>query len=249
MVDTGCSYPGWSQAGSGSSATLCVRKYTTVVTVYWVRYTGPISLTAFARYDAAITVSANATNSTHNELYAGFVPLTKQVAVVASGCPSGALPTYPALGVCPGGIIRYTIDYRNVIAGGGLGTEGGNASAFPIAAAGTFVITDDGTLSLSSQSTQANWASFDGGFYAALAPGLGVSGNTSCGSGSSACGDSTAGTTFLYATGVPRSAFSAAYSSAVSAFEATIGGASGSLYPNGFAHTWQGTLSFAVTVK
>jgi hypothetical protein len=63
------------------------------------------------------------------------------------------------------------------------------------------------------------------------------------------CGDSTAGTTFSYATAIPRGTYSAAYSAAATAFQATVGGAGGQLYPVGMARTSQGTLTFAVTVK
>jgi hypothetical protein len=249
-VSTSCeSYPSWSRVGGVTTANLCVDHNKTVVTVYWVRYTGPTTLTAFARYDASITESLNASNTTHDELYAGFLPLTKQVAVASSGCPAGAHPTYPALGVCPGGVLRYTIDYRNIVAGGGMGTQGANTGAFPITAAGSLVLTDDGTLSTASQTGIPNWATFSAGFYAPLQAGLGTMGNTGCGLPSNACGDSTAGTTFSYAMGIPRGTYSAAYSAAATAFQATVGGAGGQLYPVGMARTSQGTLTFAVTVK
>ncbi len=213
---------------------------------YWTQYTPSASVTAFTRYDGSIAISDDnapaSFNSTHDELYAGDIALTKSVTVVSSGCPSGVTPAYSALGVCPGGILRYTIDYRNIVAGGGLGTEGnvtaimGNAAS----AAGSFAITDNGTLSGVSQTGTPNWSTFTNGLLRALSAGVS---NTLCGSGTNPCGDSLAGTTFTY---------DAAHPSGVGAttFTATIGGTTLQLYPQNVSGTkGQGTITFAVTVK
>jgi hypothetical protein len=244
-----CSYPGWKTVGGTATATFCAQGRAAVNTVYWVRYTGPTTLVAFHRYDAVITVSGRVSNATHNELYAGIVALTKSYAVASSNCPAGVQPTYPLLGVCPGGVVRFTTDYRNIVAGGGMGTEGADARAFPVTAPGSFVLTDDGTISIASQTNAANWGTFGAGLYAQLQPGLGTSGNANCGDAGGACGDSTAGTTFVYAAGVPHGTYAASYAAGVTAFQATIGGASGQLYPAGLARTWQGTITCAVIVR
>ncbi|HEV7179046.1 MAG TPA: hypothetical protein VGN11_04200, partial [Candidatus Baltobacteraceae bacterium] len=214
--------------------------------LYWVRYTPPAALTAFTRYDGSVAAyddaSPAAYNATHDELYAGDVALTKSFTVVSNGCPAGATPVYSALGVCPGGVLRYTIDYRNIVAGGGAGTEGNITSIFAnaISAGGSLVLTDDGTLSGVSQTTTPNWSTFTNGLSKALQSGIT---NTSCGSGANACGDTTSGTTYTY---------DALHASGIGAtkFTATIGGAAFTLYPVGVGgQIGQGTITFAVTVK
>lgn len=247
---------GWNAVGASNpaanqyTATLCMSKFfgTTLGIVYWVVYTPPSSLTAFSRYDASTSVYDDnvpaAYNTTHDELYAGDVVLTKSVAVVSNGCPSGATPTYSALGVCPGGVLRYTIDYRNIVAGANLGTQGTSTASsvyqYATTKAGSLVLTDDGTLSGVSQTATPNWSTFTGGLMSALQAGVS---NASCGGGANPCGDSTAATTFSY---------DAAHAGGVAAtkFTATIGGTSFVLYPINFpGQTGQGTITFAVTVK
>ncbi len=216
--------------------------------VYWTVYTAPATVTSFQRYDATIAAfddnSPPAFNATHDELYAGDVALTKSVAVVSNGCPAGVSPSYSALGVCPGGILRYTIDYRNIVAGAAMGTQGVASAAsvykYALTKAGSLVLTDDGTLSGVSQTATPNWSTFTLGLKSALSA---EASNGSCGSGANACGDTTANTTFGY---------DGAHPSGVNAtnFTATIGGAAFVLYPNGFpGKTGQGTITFAVTVK
>lgn len=247
---------GWAYVGANNpaanayTATYCTRNGggRTVGLIYWVVYTPPSSLTAFTRYDGSTSAFDDATpatfNATHDELYAGDVVLTKTATIVSNGCPAGVAPAYSALGVCPGGVLRYTIDYRNIVAGASLGTQGAStaSSVYQYAAtkAGSLALTDDGTLSGVSQTTTPNWSAFTAGLTAALQPGAS---NASCGSGANACGDSTGGTTFAY---------DAAHPSGVAAtkFTATIGGASFVLYPMNFpGQTGQGTITFAVTVK
>lgn len=225
------------------------------VVTYWTVYTpASATYTAFQRYDSVINMTDDVsnTNATHTELYAGYVVLTKNTTVVSSGCPAGEKPTY-ASGVCPGGVLRYTVDYRSIVAGAALGTEGAVASLFPYTSAGKLVLTDDGTTTTSSSTTAANWASFSSGMKEALHNNLGTN-NTLCGDGASHCGDSNTGSTFLYYTGIPAggtgsSTFPTSPTQATK-FAVTVGGTSFSLYPPNFSgKTSQGTITFAVTVK
>lgn len=227
------------------------------VITYWTAYT-PASgtYTAFQRYDSVIHMTDDSatpvTNATHTEMYAGYVVLTKNTAVVSSGCPAGEKPTY-ASGVCPGGVLRYTVDYRSIVAGAALGTQGAIASLFPFTSAGKLVLTDDGTATTSSSTTAANWASFSSGMKEALHNNLGAN-NALCGDGASHCGDSNTGSTFLYYTGIPASgAGSATFPTSpaqTTKFSVTTGGTTFSLYPPNFAgKVSQGTITFAVTVK
>ncbi len=236
--------------GNTYTATYCAEKNSgKFYDWYWTIYTAPANgLVAFQRYDASIAATDNVAspnnsyNATHDELYPGFVPLTKSFKVISNGCPAGATPTYPALGVCPGGVLQYTLDYRNVVAGGGLGTEASLPSAFLETGAGSFVVTDDGTQSTTSQTTVPNWATFSNGLKEALSNNLGAA-NVNCGTTAATCGDSTAGTTFTYDAGHPSGI-------AATKFTATIGGATFSLYPINYAgQKSQGTVTFAIVVK
>jgi hypothetical protein len=213
-------------------------------------------LTAYQRYDASIAVSDTAgnVNYTHNELYPGFVPITKTVSVISNGCPAGVLPTYPALGVCSGGYLLYTIDYRNIIAGGGTGTE--PLAAMAATGAGTFAVVDDGLQSTVTQATTPNWSTFsNGGLLYALNNNLGTN-NTLCSvAHPTDCGDSTNTTTFRYYTTTPiASACTAGGSTTFAANDtgwcARVGGATFQLYPIGVSgQVGQGTITFAVKVK
>ena len=141
---------------------------------YWAQYSAPNGTKTLTRYDANIVATSNGngaiSNTTHNELYSGFVALTKTFAIVTN-C-AGAVP---ANGVCPGGTVTYTVDYRNIMAGPGTGnTE--PASALLTTAAGALVITEDGNAAPN------NWATFTNGLNAAAT-------------------DTTAGTVFTYTPG------------------------------------------------
>jgi hypothetical protein len=207
---------------------------------YWTIYTGPTgTFTAFARYDGWINAADNqaspATNRTHDELYAGFIPVGKSYSVVKNNCKGTLNP--PASGVCPGGVIQYTLNYANIVAGGNLGTEGQVAAAFPVSIAGSLKLTDDGSASGS------NWATFTTGLTEALGAGLSAGTQASCGIVASSCGDQTVGTACTYDAGHP---------SGVNAtkFVCTIGGPGGQLYPAGFSgKTSSGSLVFAAKVK
>nr|MDQ2681813.1 hypothetical protein [Candidatus Eremiobacteraeota bacterium] len=206
--------------------------------IIWALYTTPGSgLIAFNRYDASIVANAGGANNnqTNNEIYAGYIPLTKTQFIVKNGCPAGLKPP-PASGVCPSGVIQYQIDYRNIMVGAGQGTEGSLASAFIMPQAGTFAITENGAAPPNT------WAATTNGLFAALvagavAPGPGPSATT-CGNVGGSCGDTTANSTF---TGNLVNSTN---------FTVTIGGASFQLFPSNFAgKTSQGTIIFAVTVK
>ncbi|MEO6914068.1 MAG: hypothetical protein ABI182_08630 [Candidatus Baltobacteraceae bacterium] len=209
----------------------------TVTPIIWAIYTTPSNgLVAFSRYDATIDAKESAANDnqTYNEFYAGYIPLTKTQFVVKNGCPPGENPA-PGTGVCPGGIIQYQVDYRNIMVGAGLGTEGALASAFITPQAGTLTITENGG------SLPSTWAGTTKGLTALLvagatAPGAGPT-QTTCGLGGN-CGDTTTGSTF---TG------NALLSTL---FTVNVGGATFRLFPANFAgQTSQGTIIFAVTVK
>ncbi|HET6894242.1 MAG TPA: hypothetical protein VFH72_02570 [Candidatus Baltobacteraceae bacterium] len=238
-----------SAAGSTATAQFCYRNGTNgasnpQILAYWAVYTGPTgTYTAFSRYDATIDAQDDqispatpAENVTHNELYAGFVPIAKSSTVVTTGCPSGVSP--PS-GVCPSGVIRYSVQYANIVSGGGKGTEGQIAAAFPQTQAGSLVVSDDGLGGLNG----TNWGTYTGGLVNALSAGTA---GTNCGvysSGWGACGDTTAGTTCTYDASHPSGV-------GATSFTCTIGGGSFQLYPSGFTgQTSSGTVTFAVQAK
>ncbi|MEA2719190.1 MAG: hypothetical protein QOJ39_1054, partial [Candidatus Eremiobacteraeota bacterium] len=171
----------WTAIGAaGSTSTSTYNAPTGPSTVsYWAVYSAPAGLTAFSRYDAPIYATDGGANSnwTHNELYPGYVVLTKQMSVQTTGC-SGAVP---AGTVCPGGTVLWTIDYRDVMAGGA--SESGVATAFPTMTGGTLVVTEDGT---------ATWGTTSNGLKEALAAGATCSGTS--------YGDTNASSTFTSGT-------------------------------------------------
>jgi hypothetical protein len=145
-----------------SSVTLC----------YWAVYSSPNPTQTLKRYDANIVAASNlggacatCSNTTHNELYSGFVVLTKTIAISNNTCGVFVQPPLPATQfACPAAILTYTVDYRNIMVGGGSGTE--PLTAQLLTAAGTFVITEDGTLSVVSGAAPNNWAAFTNGLNA-----------------------------------------------------------------------------------
>jgi hypothetical protein len=154
----------WTIGAAGATATSTYNAATGTSTVaYWAVYSAPAGVTAFSRYDAPIYVTDGGANGnwTHDELYPGYVVLTKQMTVQTTGC-SGAVP---AGTVCPGGVVLWTIDYRDVMAGGA--SESGVASAFPAMTGGTLVVTEDGT---------ATWGTTSNGLKEALTAGATCSG-------------------------------------------------------------------------
>lgn len=114
---------------------------------YWAVYNSPSGVATFSRFDGSIVATSvndnTQNNSTHDELYSGFIALTKSVTVTSSGCPAGTTPTYGAGALCPGGTLAYSIDYRDIAVTGGSGnTE--PANAFVSTKAGQLVVGDDG---------------------------------------------------------------------------------------------------------
>lgn len=229
-------------SGSTATTTFCYHGTTAQKIPYWAVYTGPTgTYTAFARYDAWIDATDNQTtpaqNRTHDELYAGFVPIFKSNTVVANGCPSGVSP---ASGVCPSGVIKYSVQYANIVSGGGIGTEGQITAAFPETQAGSLVVSDDGLGGLNG----TNWGTYTNGLVNAIS--AGTSGS-SCGVYSGGvwgtCGDTTAGTTCTYDASHPSGV-------GATSFACTIGGSGFQLYPSGFTgQTSSGTLTFAAQAK
>jgi hypothetical protein len=150
---------GGATAGATSTAT-GVAVASGVTLHYWAVYSAPSGTKTLTRYDGntIATSAADATvhNETHHELFAGFVALTKTVAIVTN-C-SGAVP---ANGVCPGGTITYTLDYRTIVPNPGVGnTE--PAAAILTSAAGSTLIAEDGTAAPN------NWATFTNGLNGAV---------------------------------------------------------------------------------
>ena len=238
-----------SAAGSTNTMTFCYYSNgahpktagTAQTAKYWTVYTGPTgTYTAFSRYDGYVDAKDDqatpAENKTHDELYAGFIPVGKTYSVVNANC-KGTLQNPPANGVCPGGTVQYTLNYANIVAGANIGTEGQVTALFPISGAGTLKITDDGSANGS------NWATYTNGLTETLSAGVSVANQASCGITAGHCGDTTAGTTCAY-TGAGGAV------TVGTKFVCTIGGAAFRLYPAGFtAQTSSGSLSFAAKVK
>ena len=136
---------------------------------------------------------ANDANSTYQVLFPGGpVTLTKTQTIVSTGCPAGASATPPTTGVgspgvCPGGVIQYSIKYANnapagIAPGGvGIGTEPTFATNGVDLSAGSLLLTEDGAA---NPGTGANtWATYT---YGVNSPGA---------------NDTTTGTTFAYSNG------------------------------------------------
>ncbi|HZO94703.1 MAG TPA: hypothetical protein VFB22_13225 [Candidatus Baltobacteraceae bacterium] len=239
---------GWTvgAAGQTSSTTYSVAANTLLsATKTWTVYTIPsgTNVTAFNRYDATLTASDTYgnTNTTHNELYPGFVVLTKNETLPSNGgCPAG--DTIPANGLCPGAILTFSIDYRNIVAG--ASSEPTLTNDWPWVRPGTFVITENGTASglidtTTGNSTSNTWgaSTFSCGLNDALVAGA---------NGTTTFGDSTANSTFTGGTVKSTS------------FTDTVGGSGFALVPSGITSTAnlsgvtsvasQGTLWFRVMV-
>jgi len=136
-------YAGCTSAAATCTTTIALTSGQAIQ--YWAVYTSPSGAQTFVRDDGTIVATSVAdptqNNTTHNEIYTGFVVLTKSVAVTSNGCPPGVSP--PAGGACPGGVLTYSVDYRN-IAVAGNGTEVANAALFLATKPGTLVLAEDG---------------------------------------------------------------------------------------------------------
>jgi hypothetical protein len=117
----------------------------------WTVYSAPSGLQAFNRFDATIAVidvaNVGNNNTVHDELYSGFIAQTKSYAITSTGCAGGV----PAGTWCPGGILKYTIDVRNVAV-----AANGTTPASATLSASNLTLTDDG-------SNVNSWAK-DGGY-------------------------------------------------------------------------------------
>lgn len=166
--------------GSTSSSILTLSSLQTLTNYkFWAVFTlaSASNVTAFSPLDALITANDGTTSTaeaTHDELYPGFVPLTRSVTVSSTGCPAGVTPA--AGGVCPGGVLIYTIDYRNLVLGGNASGSTEPASAFPQTAPGTLQFTENGA-----------YLAYTNGLNAMLVSGA---------NGTTTFGDSTANSTF-----------------------------------------------------
>ena len=117
----------------------------------WTVYAAPTGLQAFNRFDALLAV-IDATNNTnnnevHDELYSGYIVQTKSYTITSTGCSGGV----PAGTWCPGGILKYTIDVRNIAV-----AANGTTPASATLTANNLTLTDDG-------SNANSWAK-DGGY-------------------------------------------------------------------------------------
>jgi hypothetical protein len=231
---------------STNTATFCNKNNTIQRTrVFWTVYTPAAGTYAtFNRYDAVITADDGTfNNSTHDEIYAGFVPITKTTTIATNGCPAGVTP--PVSGVCPGGTIRYTLDFRNVMVGAGQGTEGQLLSAFAATKAGTLVLTDTGNATFTNGAGPNNTATYTNGLASIMATAAGT--YASCSATANSCGVTTNSGGAIGATVFTGNAL------ASTAFTATVGGASFQLVPSGYTLganlASQGTLVFAEVVK
>ena len=218
----------WSSigaAGSTSQSVYSVSKFSNSLVHYWAVYSAPTGIQAYNRYDAGISATdANGnTNGTHNELYPGFVPLTKNVTVQNTHC-AGTLILGPDQ-ACPGDILLFSIDYRNIVKG--ASSESTLSNAWPVTAAGSLVITEPGA----GVGASNNWTTRTNGLKEVLVAGA---------NGTTTFGDSTASSVF---TGDSVGSL---------AFTDQPGGPSFKLVPAGISGAnegSQGTLWFRVVVK
>jgi hypothetical protein len=142
----------------GGTATGNVYQTTTTVAIggganyfVWTVYSAPTGLQAFNRFDATIAVidtgNVANNNTVHDELYSGFIAQTKSYTITSTGCAGGV----PAGTWCPGGILKYTIDVRNIAL-----AANGTTPASATLTASNLLLTDDG-------SNVNSWAK-DGGY-------------------------------------------------------------------------------------
>ena len=117
----------------------------------WTVYAAPTGLQAFNRFDALLGVidAGNVANNNevHDELYSGYVVQTKSYTITSTGCSGGV----PAGTWCPGGVLKYTIDVRNIAV-----AANGTTPASATLTANNLTLTDDG-------SNPNSWAK-DGGY-------------------------------------------------------------------------------------
>lgn len=203
---------------------------------YYAKFVIPAGAAYFFRFDSSIVATSvgdnTKSNGTHDELYSGFVALTKSQSVTTTGCPAGVAPSYAAGTLCPTGVLQYVVDYRNLV----MGTTSTNVSFSSVGTQnGSLQVTDDGTLSVASQTTTPNWASFASITAAPV--------------------DTTSSTTYTYYTGIPAAGGgSTTFSTTDTKFVDVVGGASFQLVPKNYlapsgTQGNQGTITFSIAVK
>lgn len=235
--DSACSVAlGGATDGSPSATASNVAIASGATLTYYVKFVVPIATPYFDRFDAlvhAVSVGSSAqTNDTHDELYSGFVALTKSETIASTGCPAGVSQQSSTF-VCPGGVISYTVDYRNLVMGTSDNTQ---SFAYATTKAGTFAVDEDGTTVTVSSTTQNNWATFASAITQPT--------------------DTTTGGVFTYYTGFTGGSGTGTFAASDTKFTDQVGGTSFQLVPekyNGgsFSSTqgWQGAITFTVTVK
>jgi hypothetical protein len=201
-----------SAAGTAVTTTSAISVASQATYTYVVTYTAASGQTPFVLAEATVAAAGvtgggtgSDTNNTLDDIYPGGVmKLTKSFTITSNNCPV----TAPANTVCPGGIIQYSVAYLDVTPAA-MTTNKGTDPAFAYAAtstqAGTFIVTEDGSV--------GNWATNTFGLNAAPT-------------------DTTSGTTYAYSSG---SAFASGTYPGMTAgytkFTATVGGAAYSLPP------------------
>jgi uncharacterized repeat protein (TIGR01451 family)/fimbrial isopeptide formation D2 family protein len=128
----------------GNTSTGAIGNITTTAEVY-VQYTtsGSISIVPFQPYDAILYafvtghLGDQGSNTTHDELYYGFVPVVKTQTILTSTCPGGT-------GLCPGSVLKYTLTYSSSLPAGYSTTEGA-LSPRPFPYAVPLKLNEDGT--------------------------------------------------------------------------------------------------------
>lgn len=146
--------------GTQITGTVNGNAYTTTATMaiaaganafVWTVYSAPTGLQAFNRFDAILAVidagNVSNNNEVHDELYTGFIVQTKSYVITSTGCSGGV----PAGTWCPGGILKYTVDVRNIAL-----AANGTTPASATLSASSLLLTDDG-------SNANSWAK-DGGY-------------------------------------------------------------------------------------
>jgi hypothetical protein len=238
---------GGATSGTSSSTASNVAVNSGSTLTFYVGYTAPSGDAYFTRFDSLVHATSvgdgTKTNDTHNELYSSFVALTKSQTITSTNCPSGTSPSYAANTVCSGDSIAYTLDYRNLVLGTSDTNVSFNACTTQIGSGNVLTITDDGTLTSSSSSTNTlnNWGYFTTGLQAQPVD-------------KASSGSARAGTTFAYATSTPHGTYGATFAAGATAFQSTPGGTSFSLVPKNYnspsgSQDWQGTITFSLTVK
>jgi hypothetical protein len=218
-------------SGTSTAANVNVPSGATVnyCAIYWA----PAGVTYLSHaVDNVVATSTNlgtglGTNTTYHLLYAGFVAVTTTQTITSTGCPGGVVP---GSGVCPSGVIQYTIDYHNVV--NPLDTSSAPAQSFKgvMTKAGTLVITADGS---NGSGLGNNWGAFSGG--------------------ASQPADTTGATNsvFAYYTGAAAGTGpTAVWQAGVTKFTAQIGGPTFQLMPALYGSgVSQGTITYSVTVN